>query len=256
MSARITVDSREWNRALIDVATATGRTQAEVLNQAALDVAGRAFDLIPPAEVGSNEKSGKRQEIREELTDVRSYVYRQVKAGPNKGKMKKVGSKWFTNPRSHGKDRTLRAIHLIVNAAMGRRGKKGLRGSDMRAYAGSVVGRRTRGVGFLKGVFIPIIRMLNPLVKYKFPTRKTRHIARWPGSAAHGIASPAKAGPNPIAMITTAPTVHGSKSDSKIMNMYQAAITEAIIWKTGKLKREAERAFQAIFDKHAGRSRF
>lgn len=248
MNGHAKVDSVEWAKAIGELSALQKKTQAEVVNQAALDVAGFAFDSIPPADINASRRS-----IRANLTQILAQKVKLMSRGINKGKFRPVGGRQFTTERSHGKDRQLRRVHKMINAAMKRRGKPGLYGKRMRAYASAVVGNRTKGVGFLKGVFVPVFVTLNQLVQFKFPFSKTRNIARWPGSAAFGIVNPARPGEIVSANMLIAPTIHGTKQDSKITALYRTVLSAGIQWKLGKMQREVERRLEKIYNKASGR---
>lgn len=158
----------------------TRRDRAEIVNQRGLNVAGRTYDLIPPSSgAGVPAKRGQ----------IKAYMNQPV--ATRLRPLKKGGFR-----KKEPKRNTLRRVHLIIQARRRRRGLKGLYGAKMRTAAAGLSRHAQVSVGFLKSIFLPIIRGLNPLVRFKFPFAKTSNISRWPNSAGHGIATPAIPGPN------------------------------------------------------------
>jgi hypothetical protein len=112
--------------------------------------------------------------------------------------------------------------------------------------------RATVSVGYLKSVFLPIIRRMNPLVQFPFPFIKTKNISRWPGSAGHGIAKPAQVGWNPIASFRAEGKVT-SKEQAKVDSMYQQAMQLAFTAEAAELRAHVARKMQQISRKHSVR---
>src|SRR5436190_10925031 len=130
----------------------TEKSLPEILNQRELNIVGRAFDLIPPSD-----PVAKRGEIKEYLTQQLSQRIRLAKTG--RARFVKRGRKADQ----------LQRVHLIIQSRRAKEGKKGLWGPVMRRAAGRFAAKAQVSVGFVKSVFIPIIRSLNPIVQYKFP---------------------------------------------------------------------------------------
>lgn len=170
----IEINTHQFRNALIAYAKTTKRSMPEILNQRALNIAGRAFDLIPPKS-GSG-VDAKRRQIRNYMNALLAQKVRQVKSGPNAGRFKKSGQ---------SRDQLMRK-HLIAQLRAKQRGEKGLYGNEMRKASARVSRVAQNSVGFLKSLFLPIIATLNPICKFKFPAHKTSNISRWPGSSGFG----------------------------------------------------------------------
>lgn len=151
-------------------ANMVGRELSEEVRQRALNVAGMAFDNINP---NSGWAQSRRSKIKQYLTAPISTRLKYVRGGR---KIVRRGSK----------KNQLRRVHLIAQAIMAKKGRKGLYGKAMAAYTGKMTGTNQKSVGFLKSVFLPLITTLNPVCRFKFPYRKTRDISRWPGSSGFG----------------------------------------------------------------------
>ncbi len=234
--ATLVMDTSQFNRGaqmLVDVARRSAR---DIVNQAALDVSGRAFDNLAPSD-----PQAKRTEIKKHLEAEISVPVRKIKTGPNAGKIVRDNRR-----------RALQRVHLLVNFYRGKSKKRGLYGEGMKRAAGRMKKKRQVGVGYLKSVFLPIIRMLNPLCKFKFPYSKTHSISRWPGSRGFGIAQPAQRGAHPLVLLKIGVKVRNPQ-DAKVNKMMQKAFQEALDWKAGKMQREAERimdeALQSAMDR-------
>lgn len=173
VSVTLTIDTRPMQTALQAYYPTTQKSLNDIINQRMLNIVGRAFDAIPPAD-----PDAKRSLIKQYLREQVSQKIRLTKS-----------SRRFV--KSGVKNNQLQRVHLIVQARRAKAGKKGLWGPAMRVASGNLARKAQDSVGFVKSVFIPIIRTLNPLVQYKFPFSKTAHISRWPGSAGSGFATPA-----------------------------------------------------------------
>lgn len=232
----MTLNTREFSAAIRQLARKLPQEKLpQLLNQAALDVAGEAFDAIPPA---SGAVDSTRLKLRRFLREQLSTTIKLATSGKRKGSLIRRG----------GRAKQLIRANLLANYWRGRAGKPGLYGAAMRKYTGKLTGARTRGVGFIKSVFLPIIRGLNPLVKYKFPFNKTAKIARWPGSKGFGIATPARPSWNPVATFEIRNDIRNSQA-GKVQNLYFRVVQAAIDFKAAKLQRQFERELQAEFNK-------
>jgi len=232
MAATFKWDKREFRHTLRELAEVRHQTIPAVINQTMLDIQGRAFDLLPPIDAGGNDIQSKRGEIKAEMD-------RQI---ATRVKLAKRGKRAGSFIRAVGRARELYAKNLIANYWRGKLGKAGLYGSAMKAYAGAMSRRRQIGVGSLKSVFIPIIRALNPVCKFKFPFNKTSRIARWAGSKGSGIATRASKG---VERSTFEITYNERSSQSgKVLGLYTAALTQAFSEKEAKMQREIEREIE------------
>lgn len=237
----MTLDTSKFQLGLRKLREVSRLTSAQIVNQAALDVAVQAFKDTPMAN---------RQKVFQELNQQRSTGVKVATIGKRKGK-------WLYRL---AKSRELRARHLISNWWRGKQGKPGLYGSNtkrsrrtgkvgyMAAYSGKLQRSRVGGTGFLRSVFMPIIRALNPKAKYKVSFRGLfLGIKRWPNSAGDGVATFATRD-RLQAVLSTKVKVHDGQ-DGKVAAMQRQAMQSALDWKAGKMLRQAEREFQAEFNK-------
>jgi hypothetical protein len=228
------LDMSRLDAALRGYVPTTRRDRAEIVNQRALNVMGRTFDLIPPASGAGVE--GKRAEIKAYMDEPILYRLKVFKSGKRKGK-------------TGARGQPLMRKHLIAQARRKKRGLKGLYGWQMRKASAGLSRRAQVSVGFLKSLFLPVIRALNPLVPFKFPFAKTRNISRWPNSAGHGIASPAKPGARCLATIVLSLRMKLG-NNAKAMSIVESNLQKAVNEEAGELERHtraklAERARQA-----------
>lgn len=233
MSAKLTIDTKRFQLGIQKLGEIKRRSTAQIVNQAALDVAGRCWETSQPGAAG--EAPAKRSKIKAFMDAQLSQKVRATKSG----KFVKAGKK----------SSQLQRKHLIANYWRGKAGKPGLYGQAMKAYSGKMSGKRQRGVGALMAPFLPIIRALNPRVKFKYPFAKTRgaKVAIWPGSAGSG-ATPAVKGDNPFALLSVRSGAREGQ-EGKVGKMLTTVIQAALDWKGDKMLRQAERDLQAEFKK-------
>ncbi len=157
-------------KALLDYLATTTRSIEEVITQRLLNIAGRAFDLISPAQLASGKEQVKAY-LSEPLSSRVKYV-----SGAD------FGNRKFAVKRGRAVNQ-LQRVHLILQARRAKQGLPGLYGEEMRRKAGAAKAKAQMSVGFLKSLFLPIITYLNGKARYKFPFSKTHGLARWPDSA-------------------------------------------------------------------------
>lgn len=241
------LDTRQFSKALKEVYMTSSKTLAQEVNQRTFNTNVRAFDMTPPASSPAPGVQGYRPDrlkIRNELLKELAVTIKLAKTGKNKGK-------WRTRRKSAYRKFTL--ANLIVNARRGRAGKKGLWGEKMKAATAKMVGARTRAVGYLKSVFIPVIRGLLPYVTYrKMPRDNMKNIARWPGSAGSGTFDPAKPGWNPRSRISLMLKVR-THEDPKISKLQQTIFQAALDAEAAEMKKHALDMLQKNLSKHNGR---
>ena len=175
---KLTVDTRQMRREARSMRPTVNRIAASELNQAALDIARETFNTLPP-DIGDIQSQ--RSKIKAYLNAIVLQRVRIAKSGKRKGKFIKQGRK----------SAQLQRVNLIVQARQARSGKRGLYGAEMKKIAGAFSRRAQISVGYLKVVFLPVIRTLNSFVKYKMPfseTGGTNRISIWPGSKGYGFA--------------------------------------------------------------------
>ncbi len=170
MNARLIINTRELKTALKEMSEHTSRGMQDIANQTLLNIAGRSVGNLNPAE---GQAKGKR-------TEIKGYMERPIQA------FHANGAAVIRKRRGGGKPLIL--ANLIVQARRRRAGKPGLYGAEMARATGAFKGQAQRSVGFLKSLFIPVIRALNPKCKFHgfTPYAATANISRWPGSSGYG----------------------------------------------------------------------
>lgn len=201
-------------RNCIKNAVEANRDMQTEVRQRALNIAGRIFDLIPP-ESGSPVEA-KRFEIKQYMSTTLSSRVRMAKRGKRAGHLIRRG----------GRDRQLKRVNLIVQARRAKSGKKGLYGEAMSAASGYFQQNAQKAVGFLKSPFLPIIRTLNPMCRFKFPFAKTKNISRWPGSSGFGWAKVVNSDKSPMVILDANVTVDAN--EGRVQSIYNAAATRAV----------------------------
>lgn len=230
-------DSREFRQVLGDLAITGKRTVTEEVNQRAMNVAVRAFKLIPPHDVGA-----KRREVKAYMDTQLSQRVQQNKTGKNKGKFRKMGAR---------KNQLMRK-HLIIQARRAKQGLKGLYGNSMRKASGELSRAAQISQGYLKSVFIPIIVGLYPVVKFRPPASLTNSVSRWPGSSGHGKATPAKEGDKPVALLeTVTKVISGQEPKARLIQVI--AFTQALRDETSEMKSHLAERLARHFRKASAR---
>lgn len=225
------IDTTGMNAALERYIPTTRRDLAEIVNQRTLNVAGRAFDHIAPHGDG-NDVQAKRQQIKLYLREPLSTRIKLAHSGKRKGQIIRKGAR----------NKQLQRVHLIINAWRRFAGKKGLYGAEMMKASGAFKARAQISAGFLKSVWLPILKRLNPIVRYKFPFAKTSRISIWPGSAGYGRISIAKNDvPAPEAIFQIAIALAGRagkpSQESKVQAMEATALQAALNEEAAELNR-------------------
>lgn len=165
-------DMREFRAGLAAVRTVSSKSLSEQMRQRTLNVAGRAYDAISPIAV----------EVKRAV--IKSYLRMPLATRIKKRSKAKDGM----NFRQKGAaSKQLQRVHLIIQSKRGLIVAKGLYGAEMTAAASKFVRKSLVSVGFLKSVFIPIMKGLNRVCKFK--KNFARNISIWPGSAGHGEVS-------------------------------------------------------------------
>lgn len=237
MADAFKIDRREFDRAL----KALGRTVREeaipgFVNQVALDVTVKTFEEIPP----KGEPWNKRNEISRFLREQRSTRVKLAKRGKRAGRY----------IRAVSRARELIVANLLANYWRGKKGQKGLYGTAMKRYTGKLTGSRTRGVGFNKAIWMPVIRGLNAVAKYKVSYARLFYgIAQWPGSKGKGVCSPAQSGWRPTASFNVGISKLHNNQDGKVLAMQTQALEAAFQFKAGKMDRQLERMVGDAADK-------
>lgn len=236
MTPRANIDAREFSRAIQQLSKGVKKKAVELSNQIALDVSREWFNAMPPP-IGQVE--AKRREIRGYLNQPLATNIKLATSGKRKGKFIKRGKK---------KD-FLQRRHLVLQARRRRSGQRGLYGQRMRTFAGGFSRRAQIGVGYLKAMLLPVIRALNPVVKYKMPygeTGGTGKISIWPGSKGHGRATIATA--RPLAILNLGWNFHGPR-EGYARGLVMSGWRQAADFKLQKLKNRMERELNPELNK-------
>lgn len=186
MSGQITIDTREFKKALRQYVETTRKTGAQIVNQRAYNIAGRTMDLMKPA---PGQEQAKRTKIKSYMDHQISTRIRVIKGGKNKGKIRRKGAR----------GNQLARVNLIIQKRRAKKGLKGLWGQAMKQAEGKFKQAAQVGVGFLKVPFVMVVRDLGayqpPGPRMKIATRWGR-ISIW-GNKAGGTVNPAKPGDSP-----------------------------------------------------------
>lgn len=231
MSPRVSIDAREFNRAIQQLSKGVKQKAVDLSNQVALDVAREWFNALPPpiAQVQT-----KRREIRSYLRQTVAVRIKLATSGKRKGKFIVAGKKGDQ----------LQRRHLIVQARRARAGERGLYGTRMRQFAAGLSRRAQISVGYLKAMLLPVIRALNPVVKFKMPYGETGgsgKISLWPGSKGYGRAKIAVS--QPLAILNLAWNFHGPR-EGYARGLVMAGWRQAADFKLQKLRNRIERELQ------------
>ena len=252
MANAFRLDTREFDAAIAEYIQTTRRDICDIVNQRAYNVAVRAFDLTPPS--GSAGKMGiagaptiyaEKQKIKAELYRKLADSLIRPKTGPNKGKLKQGRHKIRAKNFTFGV--------LIYQARRGRYGQPGLYGAEMEARSTGMIEARVRGVGYLKAVWLPILRGLHNIVRFKvWPKQRMDELARWPGSVGWGSVQPAQPGDNVFVLLRTSLRVRTSQ-DSKIGPLQQMVMQQAIDEEGAEMHRHVQEKLQETANKFNGR---
>lgn len=140
-----TWDQRQFDRALNACIQTSNRTAENVVNGHALRVAFGAQKFTPKADASK---------IGRELSELTEMFERQ-KSG------RTIKRKILASNQAP-------IAALLVNKERGRRGEKGLYGSDMKYAVAHFIGFRKRSVAFLKSGWTPVIKILMRAVPSKY----------------------------------------------------------------------------------------
>ncbi len=236
----IKFDTREFEKAMAEYLPTTKKALPEVLNERGAKVTERAFDAVPP--FSNSDLESKKKALSDYLRTPISTAIKFAKSGKRRG---------HYIPKKARRKNLMRG-HLILQAMRAKAGKKGLYGQAMAQAFGRFTGRKLRSVGYLKSVFIPIIRTFNRVSKWKIPTWKTERISRWPGSSGYGRADPAKPGWNPIVKFEIQGRVRDEEL-GKVEAIYETAFNIAFRDEARELEKHVEEKMRTISNRHNAR---
>jgi hypothetical protein len=112
----------------------------------------------------------------------------------------------------------------------------------MRKEAGRFARVARISVGYIKSIFIPIIRGLQPFSRWKFPFWKTSRIYRWPGGAGHGIVKPASPSVNPSVIFTVQADV--KTNTAYVQNVLDRSVDAAMAAEAAEMREHVRRKMQ------------
>jgi len=241
MSLSASIDLSQFQRGLQEVMKVTSKTLPEQLNQRSMNVAVRCYSTIEPQDV-----AGKRKQIKAYMDQPIAVAIKQNKSGKNKGKF-----------RAKGKKYNLLRKHLIAQALNRKAGKKGLYGAEMIIASARLSRMSQVSVGYVRSIFIPVIRgMWNApgvknrpkvLLTYDGKEEGGNNVARWPGSAGGGKATPAKEGMMPHAVIEVSMRVD-SGQEGKVLNTLKSSMQDALNAEGREMIEHTQRQLQKQYD--------
>ncbi len=230
----IHIDTRQFKAALGDYYKTTQKELQDVLNQRAFNIAGRTIDAMKPAPGAEQSTRGK---IRGYMNEQVSTRIRLAKSGKRKGNFLRKGSR---------ANQLVRA-NLILQARRRKMGMPGLYGAGMAAAEGRFKLAAQVGVGFLKSAFLPIIKGLHPLVKFKRVRTSWGRISVWPGSDGYGKVNPAKKSWNPSVTMTLRWIVSGAPT--KVQRLVVPHLQAAFDAEAREMTRHVTEKLQAAANK-------
>jgi len=198
-------------RKLAEYSKTTRKTTPVILNQRFSNVMRRAFNFTPPKNVDVE-----RKRVRAYLRQPLATRIKLAKSGKSKGFFIKKASK----------NKQLQRVHLILNALRGKHGKKGFYGKQMLRASGAFVKVATLSVGFAKTFFMPIIKTMEGVVKFRGIRIRRGNLKIWNDPKSFSSAAPAKETPNPIVRFVVGSIVR--KSDAKLHQTINRSIKVGI----------------------------
>ena len=232
---KIEINTRNFSDAMKFMRENIKRDMAEVLNQRAFNIAARTMDSLKP---DPGQEQSTRAKIKSYLNQQLTQRFSRRKSGKNKGKLIKRGSR---------ANQLVRA-NLIIQARRSKMGKTGLYGAKMAEAEGRFKTAAQVGVGFLKTPFLPIIKGLHQLVKFKRVKTRWGRISVWPGSDGYGKIKPAKSEVSPSVEISLGWKVSGAPTKvqrmvvPKLQMAFDAEAREMVKHTEEKIKQAADRA--------------
>jgi len=235
MSATISIDTRQFNRALQSYYENTQKGLVEVVNQRAFNVAARTMDSMKPA---PGDEQSERSKIKLYMNQqVGADRTRVIKSGPNKGLRKRRGSR----------ANQLARVNLIIQARRAKMGLPGLYGKEMRSAEGKFKLSAQVGVGFLKSPFVAIIKGLLAYVKFRKVKTQWGRISVWPNSRGSGRVDPAQQGWSPT--VTMKMFWHVRGRPTKVDKMTRIPLQLAFAAEGREMMRHTEEKLQKLADK-------
>lgn len=249
-------DMRELSKAIEEKAARSKRDMAGIVNQAAFNTCARAMRATPQAD---------RQQIRQ-------YLGEWVGAPAVNGRVQSQPSNRF-GTRHKRAARQLRRVTLIAQALFykthgygigkGKSNKRTKRakvgptaragavklGSDygdaMMRYAGKLFNRAVRSTGYLAAAFVPALRLLAPLVRFKGLATGLPYRVLWQRGSAFGSADAATPGATPEATVTLA--IQGRRVNSEAQAKIKQAFDQASADEAAEMRRHEREVLEGLY---------
>lgn len=221
------IDDREFQAALRQYLAKTEKSLAPALNTKMFYIGRGAHRNTPQAD---------RSKIEAELGVIAYKISKSKKTGKFARRKAIVGG---SGPR---------LVYAIINARLGRAGKKGLQGKEMAAAAKRLLGKRFRGIGTEKDGWLHAIRKFGAAIGQGFT--KDGGAGRLKGKS---VGTVAKDGWNPECTleynVNSYDTKHKQYLDPRTVRALQQAFTD----ETRSMQEHLRKKLQPIADQHNGR---
>ena len=252
-------DMRELSKAIEEKAARSKRDMAGIVNQAAFNTCARAMRATPQAD---------RQKVRQ-------YLGEWVGAPAVNGKVQSQPSNRF-GTRHKRAARQLRRVTLIAQALFykthgygigkGKSNKRTKRpkgisrsypgkpgavklGSDygdaMIRYAGKLFNRAVRSTGYLAAAFVPALRLLAPVVRFKGLASGLPYRVLWQRGSAFGSADAATPGATPEATVTL--SIEGRRVNSAAQAKIKQAFDQASADEAAEMRRHEREVLEGLY---------
>jgi len=275
MKPTVTMDMREFNTALQARVGSTRRTLAEVTNQSAFNVAARAMrgtraanpqqvraylgaamtdnrgsggkasadpgDKNKANRFGSRHKKGSRM-LRRVVLIAQAAFFKQHGHGLGKGKSNKRTKRIRQNTAQQASlfGRNGKLKRNDYGHSLAAKAGKTVMGSDygeaMRKYAGKLFNKAVRSVGYLSAMWVPILRELAPVAKFKGLAKGLRYAALWKTSSAVGTTSAAREGLDKVTAVLDV-TAGNPRMTPNAQAVVRAALQGAIDAEAAEMQR-------------------
>ena len=229
MAGDFKLDTREWNRALNQLATTTKRDAPDFLNGQAFKVAIEALRHTHHAS-----KSKVERELGQVATKVRLSTSR------------KTGAKSFRSAGRVVQDDSL-ASRILVKRFR-ETGSWGVKGGDMAKRAINLIAARVKSINFIRAGWIGAIRKLEPALKRRPRVSRTRE-ARVHGVLKGGAIPAVNGLTSFVEIFNTAltPRVKEPSKAGKPLPVAQAGLQRAFTLAAMDMQQEFERRMQPNF---------
>ncbi len=264
MTPTFTVDTRDFDAALRKRMADTRRSLPELVNQTAFNVAARAMRGTKQAsgsqvrdylgkEMGATyagggntgsytpakQNAGKRaaRRLRRVVLIAQAVFYKKHGYGIGKGKSNKRTKRLSTGGSATAKGKN------DYGHSFARKAGKMVMGSDygdaMKKYAGKMLNKAVRSVGYLSAMWVPVLRSLAPVAKFKGLAKGLRYGVLWKTSSAFGSVVPAREGASVAAVLDV--TAGNPRTSANAQRVVRAALQGAIDAEAVEMRRHMEK---------------